>query len=51
MKVEVFWVDDIGEWREVFTCADCGRKAYCLDPGDGLPTHLDPGDVTEWVEE
>lgn len=51
MKVEVFWVEDIGEWREVFICACCGKNAYYLGPGDVLPTHLDPNDVTELVEE
>jgi hypothetical protein len=51
MKVEAFWVEDIGEWRDVFTCECCGKKAYCLDPGDGLPTHLDANDVTELVED
>ena len=49
--VEVIWLEDIREYREVFACEECGRKAYCLDPGDGLPTHLGPDDVTEFQED
>jgi hypothetical protein len=50
-KVEVYWLDDIREYREVFTCECCGKKAYCLDPGDGLPTHLPGNAVTELQED
>jgi hypothetical protein len=26
---------------EIFVCADCGKLAYMIDPGDGLVTHID----------
>lgn len=47
--VEVVFLDGIQEYREVFVCL-CGKKAYCLDPGDGLPTHLPDDAVTEFQE-
>lgn len=49
--VEVFFLEDIREYREVFTCECCAKKAYCLDPGDGLPTHLPADAVTEFQED
>lgn len=32
----------IQEWREVFECDH--DLCYCLDPGDGLGTHIEDGD-------
>lgn len=49
-KIEVIYLENIEEYREVFICK-CGKKAYCLDPGDGIPTHLDENAITEFKEE
>lgn len=51
-KVKIAWIPGIEEYREVFGC-DHGLY-YCLDPGDGLPTHIQDGDgieVKEMTEE
>jgi len=47
-KILVAWIPNIREWRDVFEC-DHGRY-YCLDPGDGLGTHIGDGDGIEVIE-
>lgn len=51
-KIKVAWIPHIEEYREVFECEH--GLYYCLDPGDGLPTHIDSEDgidVKEMTEE
>jgi len=47
-KLLIAWIPYLREWRDVFEC-DHGRY-YCLDPGDGLPTHINDGDGIEVIE-
>ena len=47
----VVWVAEIREYREGFVCECCGKRAYCLAPGDGLPTHLSADDIVEIQED
>jgi len=44
----VAWIPFIGEYREVFECEH--GLYYCLDPGDGLGTHINEGDGIEVKE-
>lgn len=48
MKLKVAWIPRIEEWREVFE--EDGKRFYCLDPGDGLPTYIVKGDGIEVKE-
>lgn len=42
--IRVAYIPDIEEDREIFECPGCGELCYCLDPGDGLPTHIGNGE-------
>jgi hypothetical protein len=51
-KIKIAWIPGIDEYRDVFECEH--GLYYCLDPGDGLGTHIVPGDgivVQEMTEE
>jgi len=47
-KIKVAWIPHIEEYREVFKCEH--GLYYCLDPGDGLPSHIHDGDGIEVKE-
>jgi hypothetical protein len=47
-RILIAWIPGINEWRDVYEC-DHGRY-YCLDPGDGLGTHIKDGDGIEVLE-
>jgi hypothetical protein len=47
-RILIAWIPGINEWRDVYEC-DHGRY-YCLDPGDGLGTHIKDGDGIEVIE-
>jgi len=46
--IRIAWIPDIEEFRDVHTCAH--GLCYCLDPGDGLTTHIVEGDGITVIE-